>query len=824
MSKTTLNSVFLIVAFVFVPLVLNAQETVFVPTGGPTGGHVESLCEFNDTIYAGSAGGLFVYNKIADRWSRVQIIGKNNVDFTTTRVSQVTYKGEYLYILVKEAYVLRSKDKGHTWEDITGETLFTDYLRSANKLFFFQGKTLLKTDSEILEYNEELKKWEPQTTQFADYSLLDVKTAGDSLVYLSTGGSGVYCLKNVNETWTSMNQGLGNWHVTCLSATKELFAGTSKGIYKYNHAEAKWEDYPESQFANKSVRAIMVGSDNRILVCVDIWTTFLSVDNGESWTGVYKGLDPYGDSDVNVFLETQSTLYIGAKHWGVFASYDKGNTWFSRNNGLTAAYCKVLTIGNEVYSCGSGFYKYTPGNANSWSRKRTGHIGHFVASANGWIYTSVNNGLFIKSENGGNDWTGVNYEPVGRTYSSFETDKDDNLYVTGRSGIFKSADKGQTWDTISGNLTDFIEIEKVHAKLDGKLFASVAYIVQNDWKHFLYQTNSDTPNWQKINYDVNFDSDALEDITSTDSGLLIISDKELGLYFSSDTGKTWTRKELASYASPGYSAIETWGDSVIVASVNYDLMFSKDKGDTWHKLTANFGDLPNIGFSNYSFDADGNFYVGTWAQGIWKTSLLSSTEDPVGVKYPVTFQLASADALQPGEKYGVIGDWTNWSEAIRLVKDGDYYTATVDFLPLDYIKYKYVILNDKNEITNWEDVSGSCTTGSNNNRKLYVPYAAKTLDAVCYGSCENCSPLIVKNTVQNLLQIYPNPANNVLHINCMEAIEKISLTDISGKICMHSRLNNKFNHELQTKELARGIYVLSVKTNNHQIVKRVIVQ
>lgn len=81
------------------------------------------------------------------------------------------------------------------------------------------------------------------------------------------------------------------------------------------------------------------------------------------------------------------------------------------------------------------------------------------------------------------------------------------------------------------------------------------------------------------------------------------------------------------------------------------------------------------------------------------------------------------------------------------------------------------------------------------------------------------SNLIV--TIDNTLGIYPNPANDVLHIKANSAIKSIEIYDVQGKI-IQTKITNVENEVLDVSNLTQGLYFLMIKTETGQKVEKLV--
>lgn len=80
------------------------------------------------------------------------------------------------------------------------------------------------------------------------------------------------------------------------------------------------------------------------------------------------------------------------------------------------------------------------------------------------------------------------------------------------------------------------------------------------------------------------------------------------------------------------------------------------------------------------------------------------------------------------------------------------------------------------------------------------------------------------NTVsENTVSFYPNPVNDVLHLNAKEAIDAVSVYTITGQKVSDLSVNET-NTELNISNLASGVYLVKVASNgsveNLKVVKQ----
>lgn len=84
------------------------------------------------------------------------------------------------------------------------------------------------------------------------------------------------------------------------------------------------------------------------------------------------------------------------------------------------------------------------------------------------------------------------------------------------------------------------------------------------------------------------------------------------------------------------------------------------------------------------------------------------------------------------------------------------------------------------------------------------------------------STLSSSNFEKTAFNLFPNPANSILNINCENAIDSANIIDINGRIIKVFTSFNKNNTELNISELNAGIYFIEIQTNEGKSVKKFI--
>jgi len=81
-------------------------------------------------------------------------------------------------------------------------------------------------------------------------------------------------------------------------------------------------------------------------------------------------------------------------------------------------------------------------------------------------------------------------------------------------------------------------------------------------------------------------------------------------------------------------------------------------------------------------------------------------------------------------------------------------------------------------------------------------------------------------TITQKLNIFPNPASNIVIIKMDDEIEieNVEIYNLLGKKVYTHKTSNQQNTEINISNLSKGMYVVKVKVNNFIISKKLIIQ
>jgi len=285
---------------------------------------------------------------------------------------------------------------------------------------------------------------------------------------------------------------------------------------------------------------------------------------------------------------------------GIFRSIDEGKSWVMINNGLsTGDYVNnVFSLNGNLLEAGNRGIYLSTNNGDNWTQTNVSvNVASFTVSGSD-IYACGGNSIY-KSSDKGSSWNTINSTGLSGASSTVIFSSNNNLFInnTGNSnsgsifaGIFKSTDNGITWNPINSGLP-------FKQNYKEKMYPLIYSFTKNGNDIFIASDTNDV----------------------NDGG------RTGSIYKSTDNGSTWISKSIGLPLKPdGYSAalnsLITTGNT-LVAGTSEGIYFSTDNGESWNDFT---GDLPTR-VSITSITADNQFITVGTAENVWQRSISNIT-------------------------------------------------------------------------------------------------------------------------------------------------------------------------------------------------------
>lgn len=297
-----------------------------------------------------------------------------------------------------------------------------------------------------------------------------------------------------------------------------LYVATNDAVYKSRDGGRTWEKFPS--FSARRVTTVAI--DPLLPATIYAGTmgdaVYKSPDGGQHWLPHNVGLKEHV-SFVNqfVFHPALSEKIYAATTVGAFYTKDAGREWEERMNGM-----KEVHIVTSI--------AINPKDPTILYGGTTGGIYRSDDAAMSW--KKINNGLIPESELMASMALGVNAIEIDRT-------NPDIVYAGTTKGLFRTANKGNSWERIGHSLPDpFVSSIVIHLTQPSVLFIGGPGGV---WK-----TTDSGRTWQAMNQGLATLNIRALALSPQNVQTLYAGTNGSGLYRSTDGGATWTAIPLTA--------------------------------------------------------------------------------------------------------------------------------------------------------------------------------------------------------------------------------------------------------------------------------------
>ncbi|MFH0757687.1 MAG: T9SS type A sorting domain-containing protein [Bacteroidota bacterium] len=202
------------------------------------------------------------------------------------------------------------------------------------------------------------------------------------------------------------------------------------------------------------------------------------------------------------------------------------------------------------------------------------------------------------------------------------------------------------------------------------------------------------------------------------------------------------------------------------------------------------------------------------AKSVWNNTIPGMV--PVTLSVDMNNEIAKGTFV-PSENYvdiagslnGWGGDWND--ELFDGESDGIYVTNPPAFAPVggDTMQYKFRMDGS------WADDKSEFPGGGPNRKYLVLDTIGgveNILDVVWFNDVAlgiDAHPILLEE-----VSFYPNPVSDIMYIENKVNMKEIRINNILGQEVVRMRLDNSQSYQLNTSELEKGLYILSVSGEN----------
>ena len=495
-------------------------------------------------------------------------------------------------------------------------------------------------------------------------------------------GSGIHKTTDGGETWTEIKAGLPKDHMgriglaSAPSAPKTIYAiieanDEEKGVYRSTDFGQNW--HKQSSYMTNSPQyynELVVDPHNPDRLYSLNTFTNISEDAGKTWTPLSLNFRHVDDHALWIDPDNTEHLYIGGDG-GIYESWDRGQTWRHVQNLPIAQFYRIQPDNAEPFYniCGG-----TQDNNSLCAPSRTNDI-HGITNADWHIILGGDgyepqfdpndpNIIYAQYQYGG--LARYDRRTMERVYITPHPGADEPAYkwnwntplllsphnstrlYYGAEKLFRSDDRGDSWQVISPDLTQQIDRNKLEVmgrvwgpdtiakNVSTSQYGSLICITESPVQADLLMVGSDDgvisisndggDNWRSVKSfpkvpDMSYVSDVLFSNHDANVAYATIDNHKRGDYKpyvlkTTDQGKSWKQitNNLPERGST-HTIVEDHVDpNLLFVGTEFGAFFSQNGGDSWVELKQ----LPTIAVRDLEIQQrENDLVIGTFGRGIY---------------------------------------------------------------------------------------------------------------------------------------------------------------------------------------------------------------
>lgn len=615
----------------------------------------------------------------------------------------------YLASNVNAMGVWRSEDSGETWNRVYYDDNFG--ATHVNTLAVHPGDAGLvlvgDLHGRISKTSDGGARWREVYEQGIPIFALAISPSMPSLAYAGDGQGNVLKSTDSGDTWRIISQ-IGGSGVGALAVSFKnpelVYASNRESIYESTDGGQHWTRLALPTFFGlvDTVDLAVSPEDSGTVFAATRSGVYRNSGGGTQWRLVLR---EHAHS-VSIAPSDPRVVYAGTNA-GVYKSEDGGFTWRRRNSGVQYLDIGPIAVdpqnpgtailGNNIWqwtfhqdsfpssTSGEGIYKTVDGG-QSWDRLSGGFIDVDVVALAvdpsnadvAYVGMECSRGIF-RTQDGGASWEFISGGPesgswdIGHYTMRLATASDSTVYLTGRFGITRSSDGGQTWQPMlvrrhfHGVMVDPTDPQLVFTgtspsqdptevnqypgaqilrSLDGgKTWAEsgtgfpsgadtsihgfavdpndndTVYVTTSSHEIGLprttttvgiYKSNDRGQSWSSVNSGLaTLEVDSI--VVSPLDSQRLLAGTESGVFLSVNGGQRWSGTSLRE---PVYGLLIDPADpSSVFAGTEAGLYWSRNAGQTWERLTS----VPERPVNSIAMDAKGKvLYAAVNGVGVFK--------------------------------------------------------------------------------------------------------------------------------------------------------------------------------------------------------------
>lgn len=686
------------------------------------------------------------------------------------------------YIVGAGGAVYKSTHEGEGWNKLS--VSFSTDLNSVSVLH--PDTVRITGDNTLIISNDGGQSWDIRAVQGVDIEASYFTSADTghiacrdgSILKTTNGGSTWYTTESVNHTPAE------SFDITFVNAQLGFASRAHSDLLRTTDGGESWalvDDYLEA------VHDIFFIDENAGFVAGGSGSIFRTVDGGITWEkagfqSLIGGTDLYGIHFIN-----KNKGFVVGQRGQILQTTNAGESWEEYAPTYNTINQVVPASQNTLYALGLKLFKSLD-DGQTWDTLNTGiydieHYnfqyteGQFFSSQEFYAIASAGEVSFlVKSTDGGQNFETVlvDDKPVRATSIHFLDMQNGwvcNRYTSFWSGLHKTSDGGLTWIDVSSSR--FQEICFVNEDVGFGIMADQ-----------LYQTGDGGYSWEQT-LDLNLDLHKIHFLNDT---LGFITGEDGLVLKTTDQGLHWQEHYTGTHDNYGICFIDPYTGFVTGEYNTFHNTY--DGGNTWESRV-----LPALA-SSVAVSGGMDIYV-AGPNGV----ILKNNSELDQVKI---------NALEAEQKAG------NIIRVQAIIYPGGrtlspvYFSYGINGMFSDSVLIQAQDLDPTESQLVYAELAGL-------ERDISYSLRVRAHDS---GSDHYSDTITFMNqTISSIpedqkaaeLTLYPNPAKDILHLNCPEHMEHIQVYDIHGKVV----ISGVYQSRIDISKLEPGQYFIRIRNQKY---------
>lgn len=391
------------------------------------------------------------------------------------------------------------------------------------------------------------------------------------------------------------------------------------GLYIYSGSDLNWQ-----KIFSSSITSYSILSNNSILISSYNAGLFMSDDEGQTWNQLGENILP--STILSIHRNQQGNILIGTWRNGVYESKDYGRNWSII--GVPATPIGHIFSSSNMLYCSSSNNIYLSSNKGSFWYKSSLDYNVTITAISSPPNSDIvlvgtkDNGIF-KSTDKGQTWQPSNtglFSPK----INFIVFYNNNIYCGTSDDLYFSSDMGSNWNKLNINK----EVTEISINKNGDILLQVFY-------YDIMLKRKDQSQWTQLTLPV---SNWQSRIKITNEGNIFLGFNHGDMYKSTNWGLTW--QKLNWYNGMVTSNFLQTSNNLIYVASPLGLYVSSDNGTSWQNTDNGIITIPGITeINSLTIDDDGYLYAA--ALGVFSTYNYNTTDiETDSYDSPIDFSLS----------------------------------------------------------------------------------------------------------------------------------------------------------------------------------------